>query len=140
MQNILIFLQDHWMLSLAFLGVFIFILIVEFIRTKQGALQIHPSQAIRLMNHQNAVVIDLRPTDVFQTGHIVNAVSIPFADLESKIKKLDKYKSQPILLVCANGVESRSAAQILAKHQIKTQILAGGIRGWREADLPLAKD
>ncbi len=140
MQNILIFIQNHWMLFLAFLFVFLLVVIVEFIRAKRGALQITAHEAIRLMNHQNAVVVDVRSNDAFASGHIVNAVSIPLNDLENKLKKLDKYKSQPIILVCANGLESRTASNLLEKHQIKTHILANGLRGWREADMPLVKE
>lgn len=140
MQNILVFIENHWMLSLAFIAVFLLIVIVEFIRARQGALQISPHEAIRLMNHQNAVVIDLRSKDTFATGHIVNATSIPFGELESKIKKLEKYKTQPIILVCANGLESRAAASLLQKHHITTHVLAGGLKGWRDADMPLTKE
>jgi rhodanese-related sulfurtransferase len=113
-------------------------MIVEFIRAKQGALQINPHEAIRLMNHQNATVIDLRTHDAYSTGHIVNAISIPFPDFE-KLKKWDKYQSNPVILVCANGLESRKAAHLLLKQQIKPYVLAGGIRGWLNAEMPLVK-
>jgi rhodanese-related sulfurtransferase len=140
MQNFLIFMENHWLLTLAFLIIFFLIVIVEFIRTKRSARQISPREAIHFMNHQNAVILDLRSNDAFATGHIVGAVSLPYAELPNKIKKLEKYKSQPIILVCAGGVESSRAAKILANEQFTSHILAGGIRGWRDAEMPLVKD
>lgn len=140
MQNFLIFIENHWLLTLAFLVIFFMIVAVEFIRAKRGVQQISPREATRLMNHQNAVIIDLRSNEAFAAGHIVGAISQPFADLPNKIKKLEKYKSQPIILVCAAGLESQRAAKLLSAEQIPSHILAGGIRGWQDAEMPLVKD
>jgi rhodanese-related sulfurtransferase len=140
MQDILSFIQNHWMLSIVLVIIFVLLLVVELIRNKQGARRISPQEATQLINHQDAALIDLRPMDAFKTGHIVGAISIPFAELENKSKKLEKYKSKPIILVCATGVESARATSMLMKIGLTAFILAGGIRGWRDADMPLVKD
>ncbi len=140
MQDILSFIQNHWMLGIALVIIFVLLLAIEWIRNKQGARRISPVEATQLINRQEAVLVDLRPADAFKTGHIVGAISIPFAELENKSKKLEKYKSKPIILVCAAGLESARATSILMKIGLSAFILAGGIRGWRDADMPLVKD
>lgn len=140
MQDILLFVQNHWMLGAALVVVFVLLILVEYVRLQRGAKRINPSQAIQLMNHKDAVIVDIRSTDAYATGHIVGSISIPIAELEIKYKKLDKFKSQPIILTCATGLESSRAATILAKYGITALILAGGIRGWRDAEMPLVKD
>lgn len=140
MQDILSFIQSHWMLSTALIIIFVLLLIVELIRQRQGARRVSPMEATQLINHQDAVLVDLRSADAFKTGHIVGAISIPFAELENKSKKLEKYKSKPIILVCAAGLESARATTLLMKNGLSAFILAGGIRSWRDAEMPLVKD
>ncbi len=140
MRDILLFLQNHWVLFSAVFFVMFLLMIVELLRAQRGASRLSPQLATQFMNHKNAVVIDLRPVEAFREGHILDSVSIPFSDLATKNKKLDKYKSKPLILVCANGLDSPRAATQLAKLGLNPMILAGGIRSWRDADMPLVKD
>lgn len=140
MQDIMLFIQNHWLLALAFAVVLVLLFIIEYIRGQRGAKSLTPSQLTQLINHQDAVVVDIRGADAFLTGHIVGSISMPLADLENKYKKLDKYKTKPIVLTCAVGLESQKAANLLTKYGINALILAGGIRAWREAEMPLVKD
>ena len=139
MQDILSFIQNHWMLSIVLVIIFVALLVIEWIRNKQGARRISPQEATQLINHQDAVLVDLRPIDAFKTGHVLGAISIPFAELENKSKKLEKYKSKPIILVCAAGLQSARATTLLTNKGLSALILAGGIRGWRDAEMPLVK-
>ncbi len=140
MQDIFLFAQQHALLSIALIVLLLLLIIVEFIRAKQGAQRISPALATQMINHQNAVLLDVRSKENFSTGHIVDAVSIPLAELESKYRKLDKFKTRPIIIVCATGLESRQAAAVLTKNGFNIHLLAGGIRGWKEANLPLVKE
>lgn len=139
MQEIVQFMQHHEMLSLALIIIFILLIIIEFVRLKRGSNQISPNQLISMINHQNAVVVDIRAPDAFASGHIVDAISLPLADIDGKHKKLEKFKSHPIVIVCTAGVESQKAAAQLEKNGFNALILAGGIRAWRTAEMPLVK-
>jgi rhodanese-related sulfurtransferase len=140
MKDIVGFLQNHQMLSLAFIGVLVLLFILEFIRIRLGARRISPMEATGLINHQNAVVIDVRSLDAFRSGHIVEAASLPSPELEKTYKKLEKYINRPIIIVCAAGLESPRAASFLLKNGYNTHILAGGIRAWKDAEMPLVKE
>src|SRR6202020_31678 len=137
MQDIFLFAQHHATLSIALVIVLVLLVILEFIKLKQRAQQLSPALGTKMINHQNAIVLDIRNAEAFATGHIVDAISIPFAELESKYKKLDKSKALPILIVCATGQESLRAANLLIKNGFNAFILTGGIRGWKEAEMPL---
>jgi rhodanese-related sulfurtransferase len=139
MQDFITFLQLHWVLSATFITVIFVLLIIELIKQKQSATQLSPSRVTQLINHDDAVIIDLRSSTLFADGHITGAESVPFTDLNQKMKKLDKFKSKPVVLVCLNGSEAPRAALTLKSNGFNVHTLAGGMRAWREADLPVVK-
>lgn len=138
MQDIIVFMQQHWALSLALIVVLILLILLEFIRQTRTGNGLSPQQVTRLINHENAVVVDVRSTDAFANGHIIDAISVPVSELE-KSKKLEKFKTQPIVLVCASGNESQRAVATLSKNGYKVYFLNGGLRAWREAEMPVVK-
>jgi rhodanese-related sulfurtransferase len=140
MKDFTLFLQQHSMLSIALVVILILLFIVESIRAKLSARRISPVEATHLMNHEEAVVVDIRSPDAFYSGHIIGALSLPLVDLEKQYKKLEKYIKKPIVIVCATGLESPRAAQFLIKNGYHALIHAGGIRAWKEANMPLVKN
>jgi len=126
MQDILIFMQHHIALSATAIGVLIALIVLEFIKIKQAT--------------KRLMVVDIRKTDEFAQGHIVGSISVPFSDLATS-KKIEKYRTLPIILVCANGVESQKAAATLENLKFTNiQILNGGLREWQQASMPIVKD
>lgn len=140
MQDITTFIALHPGLSLATLVVFVLILIVELIRARRKSTSLTPAQVTQMINHQHAVVIDTRPTDIYRKGHIIDAVSMMPEEIKNNAKKLEKFKSRPIILVCGSGVESQKLATILQKLGYNVTSLNGGIRSWTEAQMPLIKE
>lgn len=99
---------------------------------------VSPSEATLLMNREDAVVLDVRETGEWDSGHITGARHIALAQLDKRLSELDKFKAKPIIVVCATGNRSASACGQLKKHGFdKVYSLGGGISGWREASLPL---
>ena len=139
MQDISTFIQHHPMLILGLAIILIALVIVEFIKQKRNANRISPTQATQLMNHSDAAIIDIRSSDAFLNGHIVNAVSLPSNELPNKTKQLEKFKSRPIVIVCSAGLESPRIASSLMQQGFNAQALAGGMRAWIEAEMPLVK-
>ena len=60
-----------------------------------------------------AVVVDVREPDEYAAGHIPGALSLPQADLASRLDELPR--DRPLLLVCQTGVRSMRAARFLAQ-------------------------
>jgi rhodanese-related sulfurtransferase len=139
MQDILLFIQHHWMLNIAFLVVLFVLIVLEFFHQKRNTTKASPAEVTQLINRSNATLIDIRDKAAYTAGHIIGALSIPAADLPKQSKKLEKLRVNPIVFVCAEGTESARAADPLLKQNYNVRVLAGGINAWRNADLPLVK-
>ncbi len=140
MQAYLDFFTSHSYLTSALVGVLILLLIVEFLRYQRRGDQIDPAGAVRLMNHENAVVIDVRSIDHFKKGHIINAQSLPAANLAKERFKLEKIKTKPLIIVCQLGMECQKVATTLRKEGYNAVPLKGGMRAWQDAQLPIIKE
>lgn len=140
MQDFILFMQRHLLLTLGLIIIAFLLTILEFIKIKRKTSQLSPQQAVQLINHENAIVVDIRTLEGYNSGHIVDAVSLPFSELNDKIKKLEKSKTQPIIVVCEMGKESIQAVTLLGqKGFARVYSLEGGLRAWKLADLPLVK-
>ncbi len=106
----------------------------------RGIKEVDCTAALQFINHKNALVLDVREDDEFKAGHILNATLVPLGKLKERIGELEKYKEQPIVVVCRTSVRSGSACELLGKQGF-TQVysLAGGIMAWQKANLPLDK-
>lgn len=99
-----------------------------------------PAAAVQRINREKAVVIDVCDSAEYQAGHVGGAKSIPLAELETKLPTVVKNKATPVVLVCASGARSARAVAIAKKLGYdNAQSLAGGLKSWREANLPVEK-
>ena len=65
---------------------------------------------------------------------------MPLGQLQEKLPGVARNKATPLILVCAAGSRSRSAAAIARKLGYeKAHSLAGGLKAWRDASLPVEK-
>lgn len=112
-------------------------------RKVSGAtLGVTPVQAVQLINHQRAVVVDVRPADQFEAGHIVNARNLPFDALsaETAASSLPKNKTLPLIVTCGTGMLSQKALAILKNAGYENvQSLQGGLKEWIKSEMPLEK-
>lgn len=137
MDTYLEFAANHTLLVTALLFSFLLVLFTELRRKSQGITNIEPQDAVKLIN-ADAVVLDLRSSEAFARGHIVNAKNIPSDELTANQDKYKKYKSRPILAVCDAGVASSRAVDTLRKAGLENVYgLKGGIAAWTQANLPL---
>lgn len=139
MHDLILFLQNHMPLTAALIVVLLVLFVLELIRLQHKAAQLSPAEVTRLINRQDAAVVDIRSQEAFSSGHIVDAISVPLSDLKSKPAKLEKLRSRPVILVCNAGLEATTAAATLKQQGYNVHVLGGGIQAWRRADLPLVK-
>lgn len=94
--------------------------------------------ATRMINDQNAVVLDVRSNGEFGAGHLPNAKNIPLEDVEKRVGEIPAGK--PVIVVCATGSRSGRAAATLRKlGRDQVFCLDGGLAGWQQAGLPVIK-
>lgn len=140
MQDITTFLSNHAMLAFAACVVIIFLLMIEALRAKRGSFNINPLQTTQLINHHNAIVIDIRDEQSFQNGHIIDAMLMSISDIKQLNKKIEKLKGKALVIVCNTGVESQKIATFLLKNGYNAYSLAGGMRAWLNAEMPVIKE
>jgi len=98
-----------------------------------------PGDAVRLMN-AGASVLDLRPADQFAAGHVRGAVNLAPGALADWAGKQRKSKQRAVVLIAPPRQSVFGLArQLRAQGFEPVHVLKGGMRGWAEAQLPLAK-
>jgi rhodanese-related sulfurtransferase len=131
------FIIDNWMLlSIALASGAL--LLWPVIQESGGGLT--AEGAVQLINRQKAVVIDVCEADEFAAGHVGGAKNIPLGQLEEKLTGVVKNKSLPVILVCQTGARSGRAVAIAKKLGYENaQNMAGGLKSWKTANLPVEK-
>ncbi len=140
MEQLIEFAGNHLFLVGAFVVVLTLVIKAEYEHQSGRANQMDSTAAIRLMNNDEAVVLDVRDTADFNNGHISKAKNIPITSLKSQLDSLMKDKEKPVLTYCRSGSVSGKACRILKGSGFSNvHNLAGGILSWQEANLPLTK-
>jgi len=134
------YLQSNYMMVIVFVGSGLMLLWSYFGSKIQGIKEVNTVGALQLINHKEAVIVDVREQKEYDTGHLLNAKLIPLDALKGRIGELEKYREHPILLVCRSGQRSRIAsAQLKNRGFTQAYSLTGGVIAWQKADLPLEK-
>jgi rhodanese-related sulfurtransferase len=111
----------------------------EWSRARAGGQSIGPTDAVRLMN-QGALVLDVRPRDQYDAGHVIDARNVPSGDLPQSIETLKKYRDKPVVTCCDTGLTAGAAARTLRDQGFtKVASLRGGLQAWRAENLPLVR-
>jgi rhodanese-related sulfurtransferase len=139
-EQLIEFVTNHWILTLAFVTILGLLVGNEFRLRVSGVGQLGPTQAIQMLNHNNAVFLDVQNDSEFGTGHLANARHIPLEMLKDRAREIDKLKNKPVITYCRNGQRSKRASSILKSLGFEQVYnLAGGITAWESAGLPTRK-
>lgn len=133
------FIGRHPVLAMIWVALF-FMLISSIIKDKFSKVRhIGTSELSLLVNRQHGVVVDMRSQADFRKGTIAEAVHFePEKAREKDFSALEKYKSNPIIMVCTSGVTAGSAADAMSKAGFEqVYVLSGGIGAWQNANLPM---
>lgn len=137
MDRFLEFAGNHTLLVFALVTSILLVIFSELRRKASAMLSIDANEAVKLINN-DAVIIDLRSTEAYARGHIVNAKHVPFDELEARIDKLPGNKSRPILAVCDAGITSTKATNVLRNAGYESVYgLKGGMSAWNQAGMPV---
>jgi rhodanese-related sulfurtransferase len=136
-MNLMQFALENWVLILA---AFVSgaLLVWPMVRGQGGA-AVGTSEAVRLINREKAVLIDVSEPEEYAQGHAPGARNVPLNSLQGA-KELPSNKQLPLVLMCGTGARAARAAGELRKLGHERAIaLAGGLKAWREANLPVEK-
>jgi len=106
-----------------------------------GAASVGIAEAVRLMNREKAVLIDVSEPAEYAAAHAGGARNVPFGQLAgANNKALPSNKALPLVLVCPTGARASRAVALLKKAGYdNVSSLAGGLGAWRDANLPVEK-
>jgi rhodanese-related sulfurtransferase len=150
------FLLDNWLLVLMALtsGALLF---APGLSKAGTAHRIGTTEAVRLINREKGVLVDVSEPAEYAAGHAAGARHVPFGQLEAAAKAaegggntkaersergkgLPTNKALPVLLLCPTGARAGRAATLLRKAGYdKAYAVTGGTAAWREASLPIEK-
>lgn len=141
MQEIMQFVGRHPILSLAWVGLLAAVLFMTFKGLTSKVKVITRGEATRLINKEDAVIVDVRSRDDFRKGHIANSINLLPGDIKNgSFAELEKHKAKPVIVVCSNGISSQESATLLTKAGFEqVTLLKEGVAGWGGENLPLVR-
>lgn len=91
----------------------------------------------RLMRVDDVTVVDVRPAEEYEAGHIPGALSVPVPDLKRRLRELPK--GRQVIAYCRGQycVYSLEAVTLLRKHGYRARRAHEGLPDWKAAGLPV---
>lgn len=105
-----------------------------------GIKEADTTQAMNLINRNDALLVDVREQGEYDSGHIINSKLMPAGKLKERVGELEKYRERPIIVVCRSGARAAPISSWLGKQGFsQVYLLTGGVLAWQKAKLPLEK-
>ena len=96
------------------------------------------SKELARLPKRTAVLVDLRPADHYQKGHIEQSLNIDLEDLQNRLGLLSAEKT--IVLIDHKGKLTLTTGRYLSANGYQDIIrLDGGFNAWVKTGLPVAK-
>jgi len=102
-----------------------------------GAPSINVTEAMEMIETQDALVLDVRDVRESETSHLRGAERLPLKDLEAGGLPESAQENRPIITYCTIGYRSGAAAKILVDKGFDAHNLRGGILALAQASAPL---
>jgi len=112
-------------------------LIKDFREGKNSLESLDMDELLDRMKSKNVIVLDVRPPDEFEKGHIPGAINIPIGELTKRLKKLPKTKEYIAYCRGPFCVFADEAIHLLAKNGYKAKRLEQGFSDWKVKGLPV---
>jgi len=138
MEKILAFAGNHPVLVGSFIAVLVGLIVTELLRATRKFKTVSSADAIRLINREDAAIIDISANNDFDNKHIVAAINMPPSQLLASNKKLMKLQGRPVLMYCKTGQAShQNANKLIALGLGPVYVLRGGLAQWQQDQQPV---
>ena len=135
------FVFKHWDLFLALIIIIGMMFSSNVMSYVRGYKNIDSFEAVHKMNHEEALMLDVREDKEVQEGIVLGARHIPLANLKARLAELDAYKEKPVIISCRSGHRSAVACAQLRKQGFASVFnLKGGMLAWQSAGMPVHKE
>jgi rhodanese-related sulfurtransferase len=78
-----------------------------------------------------ATLLDVRESSEWRSGHAPGAVHVALGDIDQAPPRLQQ--GRPVVVMCASGMRSRTAAKHLRRLGFDAASLSGGMGAWQRA-------
>lgn len=104
-----------------------------------GPANVTSTQASSLLAKNNKVVlVDVRTPEEYRQAHLRGSLLIPLGELNRRAQEIPR--DRPVLVYCAVGARSSTAANFLASRGYREVYnMTDGLVGWYKNGLPLAR-
>ena len=133
------FIAENWILILVAFASGAMLVWPMVNKAAGGPAAVGTSEAVRLINREKGVLIDVGEPNEYAQGHATGARNVPFGQIEGS-KELPSNTALPVILLCPSGARAGRAAALLRKAGYEKAVsVSGGSAAWREAQLPMEK-
>ena len=134
------FLEKNWPIVLVMVVSGLMLLWPYVQRLLSPVREVGTLDATRLMNNENAVLLDVREAKEAAAGRLPNAIQIPLSELRTRMNELAKSAKRPVIVYCDRGARSRGAVSVLGKGGFeRIYVLRGVFQAWKDSGLPVQK-
>lgn len=92
--------------------------------------KVKAEQALELVRN-GATLLDVRESSEWKSGHAPSAIHVALGNIDQAPRRL--HQGRPIVVMCASGMRSRTAAKHLRGLGFDATSLTGGIGAWQRA-------
>ncbi len=136
-MDFFIFISQEWILvSILVLLIYVF----AWRERIKGGRPISAHEVTRLINSDEAVLVDVRGESEFKAGHIAHAINIPHTKVANEMERLEPHREKILVVVDKLGQHAGAVGRNLGKAGFNVRRLSGGMAEWRGQNLPLVKD
>jgi rhodanese-related sulfurtransferase len=129
---------NNGMLFAGFAVVLVLLIWTEISRFTRGYAELTPALAVQQINQGNTSIVDISPAADFSKGHLSGSANIALSRFSNTDPEIEKLASEPVLVVCKNGVTAHQAAAKLVKMgAADVKVLKGGVTQWAADQYPL---
>lgn len=136
MENLFVFIWQEWIMVAALLFAVYFLINHE---SAKGGVKLSPQQVVNAINGGEAVIVDVRDSKEYDTGHLVDAIHIPFNKVNDNLQLLEKHREKQIIIVDKMGQQSGAIVKKLTGEGFNAARMNNGISEWQHDGLPLVK-
>lgn len=131
-----VFISEQWML-VSVLMVLVYLFAINE-RIKSGK-PISSHVVTRMLNTDEAILLDIREAKDFKAGHIAGAINIPQAKLLDRMTELEPHREKAIIIADKAGQHAGPMGRRLQQKEFNVQRLTGGMMEWQNQKLPVVK-
>jgi rhodanese-related sulfurtransferase len=96
------------------------------------------AELLARVNDADVIVLDVRPREEYEAGHIPGSISVPLGELRGRLSSLPQ--DAEIVAYCRGAycVLAPQALKLLQRYGLRARRFEEGLPEWRQAGLPIA--